>query len=269
MDKKKQWIVVSFSGGKDSTAMLLHMMELGEHIDEVLTCDTYKEFPAMYMHIERIKALVEGAGIIFTQLRNPESFDYLMFEHEVKRRNKKLQGNVGYSWAGSKSRWCTSILKIDCINRYLRTLNQKYDVIQCIGIAADEEYRLDRKNNQQENKRHPLLEWGWDEATCLNYCYSKGFDWEGLYRLFNRVSCWCCPLQSLEELRNLRTNFPELWIELRDMDSRTWFKFRADYSVEQLEIRFAFEEERLAAGLTINPKTKEFRKALKERMNEQ
>jgi tRNA(Ile)-lysidine synthase TilS/MesJ len=44
MDKEK-YTVVSFSGGKDSTAMLLKMLELGEPIDEVVCCDTYKEFP--------------------------------------------------------------------------------------------------------------------------------------------------------------------------------------------------------------------------------
>lgn len=49
------YIVVSFSGGKDSTAMLLRMIELGEHIDEVICCDTTKEFPAMYRHIERVR----------------------------------------------------------------------------------------------------------------------------------------------------------------------------------------------------------------------
>ena len=45
-------LCVSYSGGKDSTAMLLHMIELQEQIDEVMFCDTFKEFPAMYKHIE-------------------------------------------------------------------------------------------------------------------------------------------------------------------------------------------------------------------------
>lgn len=60
---KKDWIVVSFSGGKDSTAMVLRMIELGEHIDEVLFCDTYKEFPAMYRHVQQVKKIIEDAGI--------------------------------------------------------------------------------------------------------------------------------------------------------------------------------------------------------------
>lgn len=53
------YIIVNFSGGKDSTAMLLHMLELGEHIDEVIYCDTYKEFPQMYNHIDNIKTIVK------------------------------------------------------------------------------------------------------------------------------------------------------------------------------------------------------------------
>ena len=64
--KKSNYIVVSFSGGKDSTAMLLKMIETGERIDEVIFCDTYKEYPAMYRHVEKVKAVVEKAGIKFT-----------------------------------------------------------------------------------------------------------------------------------------------------------------------------------------------------------
>ena len=45
---KPDYIVVSFSGGKDSTAMLLRMIELKETINEVIFCDTGMEFPEMY-----------------------------------------------------------------------------------------------------------------------------------------------------------------------------------------------------------------------------
>lgn len=55
MKAKPNYVVVNFSGGKDSTAMLLGMLEKGERIDEVMNCDTYKEFPEMYRHIEKNK----------------------------------------------------------------------------------------------------------------------------------------------------------------------------------------------------------------------
>ena len=78
--EKPKYYVVSFSGGKDSTAMLLHMLELGERIDEVICCDTYKEYPEMYVHIEKIKKVVESQGVKFTTLRAERSFDEYMFE---------------------------------------------------------------------------------------------------------------------------------------------------------------------------------------------
>ena len=37
--------------------MLLHLLELGEQVDEVVFCDTYKEFPQMYEHIEKIRKI--------------------------------------------------------------------------------------------------------------------------------------------------------------------------------------------------------------------
>ena len=73
------------------------------------------------------------------------------------------------------------------------------------------------------------------EEDCLRYCYERGYDWDGLYGQFRRVSCWCCPLQSLPELRQLYHNHPALWGQLKEWDRRTWRKFRADYSVEELE----------------------------------
>lgn len=256
---KQKYCVVNFSGGKDSTAMLLRMIELGEHIDEVVCCDTYKEFPAMYRHIEKVKKVVEDVGIKFTHLRNEKTFDYFMFSHE--RTRGKHKDKVGYGWATPRNRWCTSTLKQWIIQRHLKEIAKNHSVVNCVGIASDEQYRIDRPANKRDGIRMPLVEWGWDEATALQYCYSKGFDWEGLYELFDRVSCWCCPLKSLEELRTLRKHFPDLWSELKDMDCRSWNHFRPDFSVEDLDVRFQFEEERLAQGLSIT--NKDFHSQLK------
>lgn len=247
----QDYIVVSFSGGKDSTAMLLRMMELGEPIDEVVCCDTYKEFPAMYRHIEQVKTVVEAAGIQFTMLRSEKSFDHLMFDVMPNRRETNKVQHQGKGWPNARIRWCTGELKKEIIRKYFSKLKKTHHVIQCVGIAADEGHRLERKGNQKIDKRHPLVEWGWDEKDCLRYCYSKGYDWEGLYETFNRVSCWCCPLKSLGELRALRKYHPKLWEELDDMDKRSWNQFRADYSVADLEKRFTLEEALTKRGYSI------------------
>lgn len=260
----KDYIVVNFSGGKDSTAMLLRMIELGEHIDEVVCCDTTKEFPAMYRHIERVRRVVEGAGVKFTTIKAEHDFDHLMLVHQPKRRNPKDQHVLGYGWPRAMIRWCTTELKVRPTNNYFKELRKTHNLVQCIGLAMDEDHRLERANNQDPTHRHPLVEWGWTEADCLKYCYECGYDWDGLYDVFNRVSCWCCPLKSLGELRKLWKHYPELWEELKDMDKKSWDQFRAGYSVKDLEVRFQFEEERIAQGLSIT--NRDFHNQLKERL---
>lgn len=267
-NKKRDYIIVSLSGGKDSTAMLLRMIELGERVDEVISCDTYKEFPSMYVHLEKLRVAAGNAGIKFTCLKSEKTFDYYMFDFRPATakgffgKNKDIKGR---SWATPKIRWCTKELKVKVIDNYLRNLKERYNVIQCVGIAADEKQRIARKANKARNKRLPLVEWGWSEADCLKYCYEKGYDWAGLYELYDRASCWCCPLQPLKSLRALWKHFPELWNELKEMEKRTWRKFRVDYTVNDLEKRFEFEEQRKNAGLKISGK--DFYKQLRNLLN--
>lgn len=254
----EKYTTVSFSGGKDSTAMLLHMIELGEHIDEVINCDTGMEFPAMYDHIDKVREIVESHGIKYTTIRGKYSFEYYMLELPIK--SEKYGDHIGYGWPSMNCRWCTKHLKTEPTDKYLKELRQTYDVIQCIGLASDEVKRLRRANNQKASHRHPLVEWGWTEADCLQYCRSKGFDWNGLYDIFNRVSCWCCPMARTEELRKLWEYFPDLWHQLEvwetrlgepDVGKRQAYWFKDHITVFDLAERFTLERQRIERGLSI------------------
>ena len=247
--------VVSLSGGKDSTAMLLRMLEEGWPVDLILFCDTGLEFEEMYHHIEKLEQYI---GKPITWLKAEKPFEFYFLEHNPKRKNQALADKKGFSWAGPRNRWCTAILKTRLIDRYLKNLEKEHEIIQYIGIAADEPQRV-------RELCYPLVEWGMTEADCLAYCKDRGFDWDGLYDIFTRVSCWCCPLQSYDELRKLRKHFPEKWEQLRKWDRLTWRTFVKHYSVEQLEIRFSFEDERLSQGLPI--KGKAFFDALRNRLD--
>ena len=265
---KPELAVCAFSGGKDSTAMLLRMLEEGMAVDVILFCDTGLEFPQLYEHIRKVG---QDIGREITVVKQDEDFEYL-FAHKpiVRKENTRLAERYGlerngYGWAGPKLRWCTEKLKNQPRERYLRDLREKYEVIEYVGIAADETYRLTRKCNQRPGVRLPLVDWGMTEAECLDYCKQRGYDWGGLYEKFHRVSCWCCPLQSLKELRILYRDFPELWKQLKTWDAMTWRPFRSDYSVIQLEKRFDFEVEWLSKGRPLG--TRAFFTALKERLN--
>ena len=227
--------IVQFSGGKDSTAMLLMMLEKGMPVDEIIFCDTGKEFPGMYKHIAEVESFIAQYGKTITTLRAAKSFDYWFSEH-VKTKGKN-KGQKGYGWATMGVRWCTSVLKQDVTEKYLRNITETY--ISYIGIASDEPKRHAKKS---ANVIHPLFDWGITEKMALEYCYNKGFTWGGLYEQFKRVSCWCCPLKSLGELRNLQKHYPELWEELKIMDKKAYNQFKAGCSVEDLERRFKMEQ---------------------------
>ena len=264
--KKPELHIVSLSGGKDSTAMLLRMVEEGMRIDLIIFCDTGLEYPAMYRHLEKLE---KNIGRPIVHISADHTFEHLLLNHEVRvKLNKDVteRNHRGYSWPGPVNRWCTKELKEIPREKFLAPLKEKYDIIEYVGLAADEGYRLERKNNMREGQHHPLVDWGMTEADCLKYCYDRGYDWEGLYNYFERVSCWCCPLQPLSQLRILYRQFPELWATLKAWDEKSWRKYKPEYSIAELEQRFDFEERWEKDGKEC--RGKDFHTALKKYMEE-
>ena len=244
---KPEKYVLSLSGGKDSTAMLLRLLEEKRPVNLILFCDTGLEFPQMYEHLDRLEAYI-GRPII--RLKAAHDFEYYFYEYTPKRKNPALSQYRGMSWPGPRGRWCTGILKTRVIDAYLKELRENYTLIEYVGIAADETKRI-------KDKKYPLVEWGMTEQDCLSYCYERGFDWGGLYQIYNRCSCWCCPLQRIGELKKLRTHHPELWARLREMDRRAieqfghnpLGQFTKNWTVEQLERRFANEDRQISVSV--------------------
>ena len=92
--------IVNLSGGKDSTAMLLMMLEKQMPIDYIVFADTGKDFPQMLDHLIKLGAYIKEnypSAPKITTLRADKSFDYLMFDHK-KTRGKHI-GKRGYGWA--------------------------------------------------------------------------------------------------------------------------------------------------------------------------
>lgn len=262
MTKPKLYIA-SFSGGKDSTAMLIRLIEEGYPVDKIVFCDTGLEFPEMYDHIKKVEQYI---GREITTIRSENDFMYYATEKERTIRSTKIPGLSpgdvvkGYGYPGLLGRWCTKHLKTEVIGRYIRNFKKEYEIIQYVGIAADETHR-------ERDLCYPLIEWGMTESDCLEYCNQRGFDWGGLYDIWDRVSCWCCPLQSLEDLRKLKGVRPGLWSKLKEMDaiiSKTDRpNFRHTQSLTDIERRFEVENEFAAAGKKL--RTKEFFQTLKDR----
>lgn len=220
--------IVSFSGGKDSTALLLKMIEKNIQIDRIICIDTTKEFPGMYNHIEKVKEYIYPLNIETIKI----DFDYWMIEH-VKTKGKN-KGKKGYGWPDFRNRWCTA-LKREAFKKETKSI----DAIEYHGISYDEIERTDN-NKDGRNIKYPLIDWKMTGQDCIKYCYYKGFDWDGLYEKMSRVSCYCCPLSRLNELKIVYRDYPELWNKMKELDNKSFRHFRNDYTLEQLEDKFKY-----------------------------
>jgi len=198
--------IVSLSGGKDSSALLLMLRERKVPIHSAVYCDMGEwEFPELDAHLDRLQAMIAPARIVRVAPRNM----LCMMLHQPRHRRDGTYKNRGMSWPGQVA---------------------------------------------------PLRDWGVTEAQALEYCRGKGLDWGGLYDLWPRVSCFCCPLQSLDSLRRLRRHRPELWAAMlewsealcRVLPHACNFGARGE-PLETVEARFAAEDATRPEALEVRP----------------
>ena len=122
-----EYHVVSCSGGKDSSALVIGLYERGCHIDEVIGCNEGYWWPEA---VEAFYQVGEITGYKMTMLHpdDEHSFDYLMFDKEITKGNHI--GEKGYGWGSMMNRWCTTFCKARVIDGFLKPLKEQYTIIQ-------------------------------------------------------------------------------------------------------------------------------------------
>ncbi len=110
--------ILSLSGGKDSTALAIHMRDRVQNMEYIFH-DTGKEMPDTLDYIERLKSYL-GTRIIRTTTR--KSFDDIL-------RSK------GGMLPSGRRRWCTDYLKLKPFEAYIGS----EPCINYVGIRADED----------------------------------------------------------------------------------------------------------------------------------
>jgi len=187
--------IVSSSFGKDSTAMIHLMLENDIRIDEVMYFDTGWDFPQMEAHIARVE---ENTGIKVVRLRYYREFDELLSR---------------WGWPDKSGGWCAGRKASTC-DKFFRGVKGS---VEFIGFTTDELHRCNRLKKKWP-VRFPLVEYGFSEKDALNYCLSLGYDWGGLYDIFSRVSCFCCPKAGQKRIDKLKYHFPDLHKQYLKMD---------------------------------------------------
>ena len=177
---KKTRHILSLSGGKDSTALAIHMRDRVSEMEYVF-CDTGEELRETYRYLDQVEAYL-GKQIV--RLNPRATFDHWL----------KVFG--GYL-PSPRIRWCTKMLKLRPFEEYIG----HNPVISYIGIRADEDrvgYISHRENlttvypfkddginlagvmrilEESGIGMPPYLEWGRTHSGCYFCFFQKKIEW--------------------------------------------------------------------------------------------
>jgi 3'-phosphoadenosine 5'-phosphosulfate sulfotransferase (PAPS reductase)/FAD synthetase len=227
--------IVCLSGGKDSTAMLLMMLERGIPVDKILFADVGEmaEFDEMYSYIKRVEAYT-GLKVITVKHEKHTARSIFFGTFTRGKRIGEMRGFPPTVGPGCSYR---RDLKVIPLQKESGTGNNVY-----IGIAADESHRsrCAEYTKGKNNYCFPLVDWGITEPECMEYLKERGL-YNSLYDYFDRLGCWWCPQQPLRSLRNLWRYFPGLWNQLRELEEIHGKPFKHGYPAYELEPRFMRE----------------------------
>jgi len=203
---------LNISGGKNSTAMLLRLIELGCRPSQIVFADTLMEFPETYAYLDKIERVINQKIIRLT----PQNTFINYFFGKVSKG--KLKGEIrGFPYVITPC-WYQREAK----NKPLDRFSKDCDVVY-IGYAKGEENRMMKDNRF----RYPLIEWGWTEQDCKTYLLQKNL-LNPLYEKFGRTGCWCCPKQKNADLLVLKKDYPALWNILLQLEEASPHGFKPD-----------------------------------------
>jgi len=219
--------IVSFSGGKDSTAMLVRMLELKMPVDLVLFADTFFEFEVMYEFHDSFKRWMGKyyPDIPMKTIATEATFDQ-WFHGPISRGDRK--GEVrGWPLLAFPCWWSRE-------SKFKPLDKECKGNIRYIGYAADETKRLAGDAMKSDSYQSPLGDWGWAEKDCLDYLETKGIATQ-LHRDFNRTGCFLCPKQPRASLEIMCQKYPKEWARARAMEDSNIRAFHPKYSLKDIE----------------------------------
>ncbi len=243
--------ILSLSYGKDSLACLEAIRLLGWPLDRIIHAEVWAtdtipaDLPPMVEFKAKADAIIkERYGIEVEHVRAMQNskthglqrltFE-TMFYDMPKKRDVSKQGMIKGFPGVVQVRWCRK-LKVN----YFQKVSANENTVQYLGIAANEQERI--KRHTRPGVRLPLVELGWDEARCRQWCEENGL-LSPIYTSSARGGCWFCPNQPVAQLRQLRKHYPSLWGMLLKWDRDSPVPFKPDgRTVSDYDKRFALEE---------------------------
>jgi phosphoadenosine phosphosulfate reductase len=180
-------MMVSFSGGKDSTATSdVVIKALGDPYITHIFGNTTLEFPETIAYVDRYRK-----NHPLTEFRIAQNIDQNFYQ---------VCEDIGPP--ARMMRWCCSMFKTGPITRVLnRKFGAKqiltfYGIRKCESVARSKYERVSENNEsikiQKQTVASPIF--FWSDFDVWLYLLGEHVDFNDAYRLgYDRVGCWCCP----------------------------------------------------------------------------
>ena len=209
-------LVISFSGGKDSTVTADVVVKALSNPSLVhIFGNTTLEFPFTIEYAERYRESHPQA--IFLSAKNEEQVFYDVCE------------DIGPP--ARMMRWCCSMFKTGPITRVINSLYRNQQILTFYGIRKSESASRSKYNRveddaesvkiQQQAVASPIF--FWKDIDIWLYLLAEEVDFNEAYKLgYDRVGCWCCPNNNQRAQFLSRIYMPE--------ESKKWRSFLVDFA---------------------------------------
>ena len=211
-------IVISFSGGKDSTVTADVVIKALSNPSLVhLFGDTTLEFPLTIEYASRYRASHPFA--IFQIAKNDEQ-DFYKVCYDIGPPARMM-------------RWCCSMFKTGPITRVINSLYRSQQILTFYGIRKFESVSRSKYNRIEDNSESVKIQqqtvaspiFFWKDIDIWLYILSEGIDFNDAYRLgYDRVGCWCCPNNNQRAQFLSRIYMPE--------ESKKWREFLIEFATK-------------------------------------
>lgn len=209
--------IISFSGGKDSTALILWAKENLQDF-EVVFCDTKWEHELTYKYINYINYTLLGNTLIII---TSEKYDGFI---DLTIKKKRV--------ASTMARFCTEELKLKPMQKYIQ---DKENVNLYLGIRRDESHARSKLSSSVYDNDYykcwihrPLIDW--TAQDCFDIMKKHNVEPNPLYKLgMKRVGCMPCIMTSHKEMKNIFEQFPDVETKLNKLEQYGHGFFPPDY----------------------------------------
>lgn len=234
------------SGGQDSSALVLRLLELGYPVDHIVFCDTGLEFDEMYEYIDKLEVMIKRKyGLTITRLKPRKTFkEWYLGEVTSGDMEGQIRGTPLIAHPCYWRREAKDVAFQDWIKKEGITNYKTY-----VGFVLRE---VDRwKDAWKYNALTPLVDWKWNENEVKKYLRDNEAE-NTLYQHFVRTGCAICPKQG-ESFYGVYKHYPKHWEQAKEIEKEI-MKEREERGETQ---RPAFHTEKFTHEMELDFKKKD------------